>query len=119
MTSATGDEELGADSNFRRFNTNWIPRYPIEANGHSIAKMWATEAVSYLSIGVPNSMVAFCSDLLGRLLTPTVPNYFMMGGPYGPLGHGSFLPIIETLASNVIQCVKKMQKDRIKSLTPR
>jgi hypothetical protein len=48
-----------------------------------------------------------------------VPNYFMMGGPYGPLGHGSFLPIIETLAGNIIQVIQKMQKDRIKSLTPK
>src|ERR1700761_5163820 len=38
------------------FNTSWIPRFPVEANGHSIAKMWAKEAVSYLSIGVPHSM---------------------------------------------------------------
>lgn len=43
----------------------------------------------------------------------------MMAGPYGPLGHGSFLPIIETLAGNIIQCIDKMQKDRIKSLTPK
>src|SRR6201992_335751 len=43
----------------------------------------------------------------------------MMGGPYGPLGHGSFLPIIETLTSNIIQCIQKMQKDRIKSMTPK
>lgn len=43
----------------------------------------------------------------------------MMGGPYGPLGHGSFLPILEVIAKNVIQCIQKMQKDRIKSLTPK
>lgn len=43
----------------------------------------------------------------------------MMGGPYGPLGHGSFLPTIEILAKNAIQCIQKMQKDRIKSLTPK
>ncbi|ETI20877.1 hypothetical protein G647_07220 [Cladophialophora carrionii CBS 160.54] len=84
------------------FNTSWIPRFPVEANGHSIAKMWAKEATSYLSLGVSH-----------------MPNYFMMGGPYGPLGHGSFLPIIETLAGNIIQVIQKMQKDRIKSLTPK
>ena len=48
-----------------------------------------------------------------------VPNYWMMAGPYGPLGHGSFLPILETLAGNIIQCIEKLQKDRIKSLTPK
>ncbi|KIV93713.1 hypothetical protein PV10_04908 [Exophiala mesophila] len=84
------------------FNTSWIPRYPVEANGYSIAKMWAKEPSSYISLGVPH-----------------MPNYFMMAGPYGPLGHGSFLPIIETLAGNIIQCIDKMQKDRIKSLTPK
>ncbi|OQV06871.1 hypothetical protein CLAIMM_11386 [Cladophialophora immunda] len=84
------------------FNTSWIPRFPVEANGHSIAKMWEKEATSYLSLGVPH-----------------MPNYFMMGGPYGALGHGSFLPILETLGSNIVACIQKMQKDRIKSMTPR
>ncbi|KIX97341.1 uncharacterized protein Z520_06793 [Fonsecaea multimorphosa CBS 102226] len=84
------------------FNTSWIPRFPVEANGHSISEMWATEAVSYLSIGVPN-----------------IPNYWTMSGPYGPNGHGSFLPVIETLTGNIIQCIQKMQKDRIKSLMPK
>ena len=37
------------------FNTSWIPRFPVEANGHSIAKMWAKEASSYISLGVPYS----------------------------------------------------------------
>ncbi len=43
----------------------------------------------------------------------------MMARPYGPLGNGSFLPIIETLAGNIIQVIQKMQKDHIKSLTPK
>lgn len=43
----------------------------------------------------------------------------MMGGPYGPLGHGSFLPIIETLARYILQILQKMQVDRVKALTPR
>jgi len=37
------------------FNTSWIPRFPVEANGYSISKMWAKEATSYISIGVPHS----------------------------------------------------------------
>lgn len=36
----------------------------------------------------------------------------------GPLGHGSFLPILETLADNIISCIRKIQQDRIKYLTP-
>lgn len=86
------------------FNTSWIPRYPvIGENGVAVADLWKERPVpSYLSIAVPH-----------------MPNYFLMGGPYGPLGHGSFLPIIETLAKNVIQVVQKMQKDRIKKVVPR
>ncbi|KIW27920.1 uncharacterized protein PV07_07615 [Cladophialophora immunda] len=84
------------------FNTSWIPMFPVEANGHSISKMWATEAVSYLSIGVPNML-----------------NYWTMSGSYGPNGHGSFLPIIELLTGNIIQCIQKMQMDRIKRVTPK
>jgi hypothetical protein len=42
-----------------------------------------------------------------------------MCGPYGPLGHGSFLPLIETLSRYIMQVLQKMQTDRIKSLTPK
>jgi hypothetical protein len=49
----------------------------------------------------------------------SVPNYFTVGGPYGPLGHGSFLPLIERLISNYLQIVKKMQVENIKSLAPK
>ncbi|KAK5077996.1 hypothetical protein LTR64_003600 [Lithohypha guttulata] len=86
------------------FDTSWRPRFPVLGeNGKSLIEMWKDRPVpSYLSFAVPH-----------------MPNYFMMGGPYGPLGHGSFLPIIETLAGNIIQIIKKMQKDRIKKIVPR
>jgi hypothetical protein len=53
------------------------------------------------------------------LLIIIVPNYWMTIGPYGPFGHGSLVPLIETLANNFIQCISKIQKERIKSLTPK
>lgn len=49
----------------------------------------------------------------------SVPNYWMGVGPYGPLGHGSFIPIIELVTRHIITIVKKMQKEEIKSLAPR
>ena len=48
-----------------------------------------------------------------------VPNYWMGVGPYGPLGHGSFIPIIELVTRHTLTIVKKMQKEGIKSITPR
>ncbi|KAJ9642219.1 hypothetical protein H2204_002588 [Knufia peltigerae] len=84
------------------FNTSFIPRFPVEANGYSIAKLWEKVPESYIGLGVPH-----------------MPNYFMMGGPNGPSGHGSLFPILEILASNVLQCIDKMQRDRIESITPK
>lgn len=40
-------------------------------------------------------------------------------GPYGPLGHGSFIPIIELVTRHILAIVKKMQKENIKSMAPR
>jgi len=84
------------------FDTTWVPRFEVKANGKSLQDIWRKELTSVLSIGIPE-----------------FPNYYMAGGPYGPLGHGSFLPIVELLMKNFIQCINKMQKERIKSLTPK
>lgn len=86
------------------FDTSWRPRFPvIGEQGKNIIEMWKDKPTpSYLSFAVPY-----------------MPNYFMMGGPYGPLGHGSFLPIQEVLAGNIIQCIKKIQKDRLKKIVPK
>src|SRR5262245_42469699 len=43
----------------------------------------------------------------------------MQGGPYGPLGHGSAIPIIEATTRLVLQMVEKMQTDNIKSVAPK
>lgn len=40
----------------------------------------------------------------------------MMGGPFGPLGHGFFVSTIEITAKNAIQFIEKMQTDRVESL---
>lgn len=55
QTDLCVEERAGTDMAISRFNTSWIPRYPVEANGHSIAKMWAKEPSSYISLGVPHS----------------------------------------------------------------
>lgn len=37
------------------FNTSWVPRFPIEANGKNVQDLHASKALSYLSVGVPDS----------------------------------------------------------------
>lgn len=49
----------------------------------------------------------------------TVPNYFTISGPYGPHGLGSFLPCLEVIVENFIKVIKKLQRENIKSLTPK
>jgi hypothetical protein len=48
-----------------------------------------------------------------------VPNYYTAGGPYGSLGHGSALPIIEQMVRLVCQVIDKMRTDNIKSMAPK
>lgn len=87
------------------FDTTWIPRFPfIGRNGIDLRDFWGSEhgVTSYLSIG-----------------TPGFPNHFSFCGPYGPLGHGSFMPLIERWTRYMFDAIEKAQIENIKSYTPR
>jgi cation diffusion facilitator CzcD-associated flavoprotein CzcO len=55
------------------FNTSWIPRFPIQANGKNVQDLQARKPVSYLAIGVPESKWSrsFPSQLLYTMDTST------------------------------------------------
>ena len=86
------------------FDTSWLPRFPFIANGIDLKDMWSPEkgVTSYLSIGIP-----------------TFPNHFSFCGPYGPLAHGSFLPLIEQWTRYIFSVITKCQIENIKSIAPR
>ncbi|KAF9894349.1 hypothetical protein FE257_007852 [Aspergillus nanangensis] len=85
------------------FNTSWVPRFPIVARGINIQDHYRDNPpISYISSGVPK-----------------IPNYFTSFGPYGPHGHGSFLPIVERLLHNCLTMVQKVQVENIKSFAPK
>ncbi|KAK5052671.1 hypothetical protein LTR84_002536 [Exophiala bonariae] len=84
------------------FNTSWVPRFPIVAKGKNVQDIQKDKPISYLSIGIPE-----------------IPNYWTVTGAYGPLGHGSFLPIIELLMRHFIQVIKKIQTENIAAMAPR
>jgi hypothetical protein len=86
------------------FDTSWLPRFPFIANGHDLRDLWSPEkgVTSYLSVGIP-----------------TFPNTFSFCGPYGPLGHGSFMPLIEQWTRYIFSAITKFQVENIKSLTPK
>ena len=50
---------------------------------------------------------------------PEYPNHFSYCGPYGPLAHGSFFPLIAKWSDLIIKIITKMQLERIKSLRPK
>lgn len=42
-----------------RFDTSWVPRFPIVANGVNLQDMWRKDLASYLSIGAPYSKTVY------------------------------------------------------------
>ncbi|KIW81124.1 hypothetical protein Z517_04147 [Fonsecaea pedrosoi CBS 271.37] len=84
------------------FDTSWVPRFPIVANGINLQDLYAKKPIGYLGVGAPS-----------------MPNYFTFYGPYGPLGQGSAMPMIELFASYIVQMVRKIQLEDIKSITPK
>jgi hypothetical protein len=86
------------------FDTTWIPRFEfIGRNGVSLSELWGTKGVtSYISIAIPH-----------------FPNHFSFCGPYGPLGHGSFMPLIERWTSYMFNVITKAQVENIKSYAPK
>jgi cation diffusion facilitator CzcD-associated flavoprotein CzcO len=84
------------------FDTRFRPQWPIIANGRNLQDDFNSPK----------------GDVLGYLgmSQPEVPNYFTFSGPYGPLGHGSALPVIETYTKYILQVIEKFQVEDIKKL---
>lgn len=86
------------------FDTSWLPRFPfIGKDGCDLRNIWAgpNNVTSYLSIGIPN-----------------FPNHFSYCSAYGPVGHGSFMPLIERWTQYMLAVITKLQEENLKSLTP-
>lgn len=84
------------------FNTSWVPRFPIIANGRNLQDIYSQNPLGYLGIAAPS-----------------MPNYFTFYGPYGPAGQGSVLPMTEFMTKYILQILEKMQVENIRSLTPK
>ncbi|KAH8692574.1 hypothetical protein BGW36DRAFT_399412 [Talaromyces proteolyticus] len=95
------------------FDTSWRPRFPVVARGNNIQELYAEKPkVSHLSI-------AEFVIVQRKLINPSSSKLLDNGGAYGPVGHGSFLPIIELISQHILSIVKKMQTENIRSLAPR
>lgn len=84
------------------FDVSWRPQYPtIGREGKSLSEEWKDVPNTYLSVTVPH-----------------FPNYLIFNGPFGPYGHGSFLPITELLAKHFLQILDKMSSEAVSSFEP-
>ncbi|KAH0840739.1 putative sterigmatocystin biosynthesis monooxygenase stcW [Fonsecaea pedrosoi] len=85
------------------FDTTFKPRTPLLVNGVDMGKLWSTRETvpSYLSVGLAG-----------------VPNYFISGGAYFPVAHGSFFPLIHKFCEYTLQILEKMQLENITSVRP-
>jgi cation diffusion facilitator CzcD-associated flavoprotein CzcO len=83
------------------FHTGAPPPFPVTGvDGIALPDHWQQRATSYLS-----------------LATDKFPNMFMMLGPNSAIGSGSLTMMIESVGDYVVKCVRKLQKENIKSMT--
>ncbi|KAF1845296.1 FAD/NAD(P)-binding domain-containing protein [Cucurbitaria berberidis CBS 394.84] len=85
------------------FDVSWRPAYPtIGRDGKSLNEEWKDIPNTYLSVTVPH-----------------FPNYLIFNGPFGPYGHGSFLPITELMAKHFMKMLDKMSAEEVSSFEPK
>lgn len=103
------------------FDVSWRPAYPtIGRDGKSLSKEWEHIPSTYLSVGVPDfpnylSKFILCYDTIRAL---PLTRLAVFNGPFGPYGHGSFLPITETIARYFMKMLRKMSEERVSSFAP-
>lgn len=64
-------------------------------------------------------MLSVFSECYLAVAASGFPNYFSMNGPRSNLAYGTVFPWFETELEYVIQVVKKMQPDRIRTIDVR
>lgn len=100
------------------FDTTWLPRFPFRGrSGIELRDLWTRRGTSSAATEEPAAELDVTSYL--SIGIPSFPNHFSFCGPYGPLGHGSFMPLIEAWTRYMFAAIAKTQVEGIKSLTPR
>ncbi|KIW98143.1 uncharacterized protein Z519_01727 [Cladophialophora bantiana CBS 173.52] len=82
------------------FDTSFRPSFPMLVDGKNLQEEFVNgDVTGYLGLSMPS-----------------VPNYFVFIGAYGPLGHGSVIPMVEAYTNYIIQVLQKVQVEDVKSL---
>jgi cation diffusion facilitator CzcD-associated flavoprotein CzcO len=83
------------------FNVQYLPHFPI------------------IGLGGQNMSEHTKPNVYASIASPDFPNYFVINGPRGNWGQGCALPSHEVQMEYTLQCCRKMQEDRIKSMHPK
>ncbi|OQV00810.1 hypothetical protein CLAIMM_06258 [Cladophialophora immunda] len=103
VTSSGKEVEVDIIACGTGFYVSYVPHFKIAGtNGVVMQEDWADEPNIYCSIAGPG-----------------YPNYFVVNGPRGNWGQGCALPSHEVQIEYALQCVRKMQQDRIKAMEVR
>lgn len=82
------------------FHTAAGPPFPVTGlDGKNLGQHWSERARTYMS-----------------LATDDFPNFYIMLGPNAAIGSGSLTMMIENVGDYVIRCIRKLQKENIKSM---
>ncbi|KAK4105331.1 FAD/NAD(P)-binding domain-containing protein [Parathielavia hyrcaniae] len=84
------------------FDTSFCPRFPIIGRDGNLQDKWRKETPkAYMSCAVAG-----------------LPNYFMLFGPNGPIGHGSVFTLAEHIAKYITSVIEKCQTESVKAVVP-
>ncbi|KIX98610.1 uncharacterized protein Z520_05911 [Fonsecaea multimorphosa CBS 102226] len=84
------------------FDTSFRPAFTVVGEQDELREVWKDEPKSYLSIAAPG-----------------FPNFFFATGPNCPLANGTFVPCLERTMSYIFELVAKVQRQGIKSVSPK
>ncbi|XWW98441.1 hypothetical protein V2A60_006441 [Cordyceps javanica] len=86
--------------------TDLIPRFPIQANGKTLADIWAPDGEQ----GYPYTYMG--------IATPGFPNLLFVHGPYGTGPSGTVPQSVESQLAYVAKLLRKVSREGIKSIDP-
>lgn len=82
------------------FHTAAPPPFPVKGlDGKGLGEHWKERAETYMS-----------------LATDAFPNFYIMLGPNAAIGSGSLTMMIESVGDYIIKCIRKQQKENIRSM---
>lgn len=83
------------------FNTSYVPRYPIVADGRNLQDEWSSLITGYMGVGVSG-----------------FPNTFTMLGPFSPVSNGPTLIAVEAQADYICHFIDRYQTEpTLRSMT--